>query len=550
MRSVVMAIPPARRKELSAEIDQWRADRERVIDTEGWSTSVLETSATSGYDLREQLLALPPFDQLWLVGDLPTLWVTDAPDHHGDNRRPVPADWYLVNRDAGIKNARVTGTDSCALATVLGRPFAGVGRLKFDDLEGLTPAQVTALYRKRFARRHQLAREGMGAYPLPCRLNDHLNYRDPNTGGEYFRYGDSVVAEFARYPDALKRFSPITVNDNDGELGAAVPTLINQINSGGFSWQLLNYWGDWQAVRDHSLVSPIAAVWGSCMCESMGPTSLVRWLLTGDHVEAAIYNQDCLFLFSKLLDGACLGAAALASAIRIGYPWSLLFGDPTLQFDAGTLARLAGKVTEVVEMDPRVDEVLKRLNTLEIAFAAMNANAQTGTGGSGSTDTGTGSGGNDTSGVSVLRRNCCGPAVGDWLADDHFSGGQPWSPNIAIALGGLSNAAPAAIYGSCRAGTSFGYVDSLEPGSYMLRLHFEESANASAGRRLMDIRAQGVLALSRFDIFAAAGGKDRACVRELPVTVGADRKFALAVTASAGSPDPWALLCGYELIKS
>ncbi|GEM_PF-1129347 len=72
------------------------------------------------------------------------------------------------------------------------------------------------------------------------------------------------------------------------------------------------------------------------------------------------------------------------------------------------------------------------------------------------------------------------------------------------------------LYQSIRgANGTFSYIfDNLPVGSYDVTLFFTEPVANSAGTRLFDVTAEGVLVLNDFDIFATAGGKNIA----LPVT--------------------------------
>jgi len=79
---------------------------------------------------------------------------------------------------------------------------------------------------------------------------------------------------------------------------------------------------------------------------------------------------------------------------------------------------------------------------------------------------------------------------------------------------------------------------------YTVRLHFNESEDVSAGQRVFDVRLQGKTVLKDFDIVAAAGGGNRAVVKEfkgIRVTGG----LTVEMTASKGK----ARLCGVEAIR-
>ena len=76
---VVLACRPERYTQLQTEISGWVFDR----SVEGWTVRVYQTTATSGYDLRTELAAQPPFDHLFEVGHLPQIYFFMDPDGHG-----------------------------------------------------------------------------------------------------------------------------------------------------------------------------------------------------------------------------------------------------------------------------------------------------------------------------------------------------------------------------------------------------------------------------------------------------------------------------------
>ncbi len=66
---------------------------------------------------------------------------------------------------------------------------------------------------------------------------------------------------------------------------------------------------------------------------------------------------------------------------------------------------------------------------------------------------------------------------------------------------------------------TFGYSVPVLNGPYTVRLHFAELNKTAAGTRTFDVRLENTTVLSNFDIWAQAGGIDRAIVRQFPATV-------------------------------
>src|SRR5262249_20672747 len=105
---------------------------------------------------------------------------------------------------------------------------------------------------------------------------------------------------------------------------------------------------------------------------------------------------------------------------------------------------------------------------------------------------------------------------------------------------GVSAPAPQAVYQTYRTGYDFTYaLTGLTAGaSYTVRLDFAEPTYAAAGERAFDVSINGVTVLSGFDIYAAAGGKDRAVARTLSATADADGRVVVEFTYSSGVDYP------------
>ena len=113
----------------------------------------------------------------------------------------------------------------------------------------------------------------------------------------------------------------------------------------------------------------------------------------------------------------------------------------------------------------------------------------------------------------VQKINCGGAAAGDWAADGAWtvaSGGGAASSTAAIAnLGDV----PAAVYRTRRYGSTVTYSLAIPDGTYNVRLHFAELAYNAAGQRRFNVALEGATVLTNFDIWAAAGGINRAVVQ-------------------------------------
>jgi thermitase len=108
------------------------------------------------------------------------------------------------------------------------------------------------------------------------------------------------------------------------------------------------------------------------------------------------------------------------------------------------------------------------------------------------------------------------PSFGNtFLADTYFTGGLTTTYSTRDIL----NTTDDPLYLRIRYGTSFGYAIPVPNGNYTLRLHFAECYYTSANQRRFNVTVNGTQVLSNYDIFAAAGGINRAVVVSVPVTV-------------------------------
>jgi hypothetical protein len=121
-----------------------------------------------------------------------------------------------------------------------------------------------------------------------------------------------------------------------------------------------------------------------------------------------------------------------------------------------------------------------------------------------------------------------GAGAGLFQADTAFVSGKTYRTTAPIDLSAVANPAPQSVYQSERYGNFTYTVDGLTPGAVCtVRLHFAENYWSGAGRRLFHVAINGTQAIANPDIFAAAGGKDRALVRE--VTATANSQGALVI---------------------
>ncbi len=119
----------------------------------------------------------------------------------------------------------------------------------------------------------------------------------------------------------------------------------------------------------------------------------------------------------------------------------------------------------------------------------------------------------------VVQINAGGGTASPFSADKDANAGNQYSNGAAINTSGAANPAPAAVYQSSRWGAFTYTIPGLAAGaSYAVRLHFAELTWTAAGRRKFNVTVNGASFLSGYDIFAAAGGQNRAVTAQTTTT--------------------------------
>lgn len=118
----------------------------------------------------------------------------------------------------------------------------------------------------------------------------------------------------------------------------------------------------------------------------------------------------------------------------------------------------------------------------------------------------------------TIRINAGGPAYTDvsgnvWSGDSFVSGGQVYSTADQI-----SSTADPTLYQTERY-RNFTYSIPVTPGTYTVTLKFAELYWTAAGKRVFNVAIGGTPALSNFDVWAAAGGKDVAVDKTFTTSV-------------------------------
>lgn len=126
-----------------------------------------------------------------------------------------------------------------------------------------------------------------------------------------------------------------------------------------------------------------------------------------------------------------------------------------------------------------------------------------------------------------------------WSADAGFSGG------LTVDRGAISieGTADDKIYQTERYAMN-GYALPVVNGRYTVRLHFAETFSriTAAGQRVFSVNVEGT-SIANLDVFAQAGGRNKALVKTVTVTVS-DGQLSIGFTRSVGEP----ILNGIEIV--
>ena len=114
-----------------------------------------------------------------------------------------------------------------------------------------------------------------------------------------------------------------------------------------------------------------------------------------------------------------------------------------------------------------------------------------------------------------------------------------------------TNSAPAAIYQNESYGKDITSTFPVPAGeTYLVRLHFAEIFDSNAGYRRENIAINGQPVLTNFDILVAAGGMNKAVVREFPdIKPDTQGNIVIHIASTPDSPDKNAKISGIEILK-
>ena len=140
--------------------------------------------------------------------------------------------------------------------------------------------------------------------------------------------------------------------------------------------------------------------------------------------------------------------------------------------------------------------------------------------------------------LTTVSINTGGSASGTFQADQYFSGGTTYSRTATIDMSQITtNPPPAAVFNNERYGAFTYTIPGFTAGApCTVTLYFAEGYVSAAGQRVFSVSINGTTALSNFDIFAAAGGRNRAIARTVNTTANASGQVAIQFIAGVQNP--------------
>ncbi len=154
--------------------------------------------------------------------------------------------------------------------------------------------------------------------------------------------------------------------------------------------------------------------------------------------------------------------------------------------------------------------------------------------------------------LSLPIRVVCGSddPVAGFVPDPNMVAGGNNSSGAQIDTS-APNAAPAEVYQREHYGNDFTFNFPLPKDQrYLVRLHFAEVFDQGAGRRIENVYVNRRAVLSDFDIFTAAGGMNKALVKEFRGVAPDDQgNISIRINSTPNSPDQNAKISAIEILR-
>jgi hypothetical protein len=132
--------------------------------------------------------------------------------------------------------------------------------------------------------------------------------------------------------------------------------------------------------------------------------------------------------------------------------------------------------------------------------------------------------------------NAGGSATGSFTVDQYYSGGSTYTNTATINMSQItSNVPPAAIFNSERYGAMSYTIPNLT-GAQTVTLYFAETYLTASGQRKFNVSINGSTVLSSFDIYATAGGQNKAIARSFSTTANSNGQVVIQFSSVTENP--------------
>jgi hypothetical protein len=140
-----------------------------------------------------------------------------------------------------------------------------------------------------------------------------------------------------------------------------------------------------------------------------------------------------------------------------------------------------------------------------------------------------------TAGTTVVAINAGGSVTGTFAADTDFAAAGTWTykSSAVVDTSAVTSPAPQAAYADEREGSTISYtIPGLTAGAaYSVRLSFTELWWSAAGQRTFNVSINNTKVLSNFDVFAAAGARNKAVAQSFAATASSTGTIVVVLNA-------------------
>jgi glucuronoarabinoxylan endo-1,4-beta-xylanase len=129
-------------------------------------------------------------------------------------------------------------------------------------------------------------------------------------------------------------------------------------------------------------------------------------------------------------------------------------------------------------------------------------------------------------------------SLGSFVADQYYSGGSTYSNSNTVDVSQITvDTPPAELFNNERYGAMSYTIPGFTAGnSYTVTLYFAETYLSSSGSRRFNVSINGATVLSNFDIYASAGGQNKAIARSFTATANSSGQIVIQFTSVTENP--------------